>query len=319
MPVSNLSGKTCLVLGATGFIGWNLCRHLVSQGARVRAVVHRTISDEQRRDPDIAWRQGSFSDRDFMARTLEGQSVVFHLISTSSPGRYNTDPLADLRENVEPTLQLAELAIAAGVDRLVFTSSGGTVYGISRDVFLNETSQANPISCYGVGKLASEKYLEIFARYLGLKSTILRISNPYGPYQFAAKGQGLIGKVISCGLNRETLTIWGDGSVVRDFIYIDDVVSALTAAAGYEGPEHVFNVGSGVGASVIDVIAAVQRATGLAIEVDYQPGRAADVPVNVLDTSLIRSSLKWRPRVSLEDGLRLTYAWNAARPNAIDA
>ena len=316
MPASDLSGKAGLVLGATGFIGWNLCRHLVSQGARVRAVWHQTISDEQRRDPGVEWRHGSFADRDFMSRALEGQRVVFHLVSTSGPTRSTTTPFDDLRENVEPTLQLAELSVAAGIDHLVFTSSGGTVYGISRAEFLSESSQTNPISCYGVGKLASEKYLEIFGRHLGLKSTILRISNPYGPYQVATKGQGLISKIISCGLNKEALSIWGDGRVVRDFIYIDDVVSALVAAAGYDGPEHMFNVGSGIGASVAEVINAVRRATGLAIDVDYQPPRAADVPVNILDTTLIRRSLDWQPQVSLEDGLRRTYAWNLAQKNA---
>lgn len=311
--MSNLFGKSCLVFGATGFIGWNLCRGLVAQGARIRAVAHRTLSDEQRQGPGIDWIRGSLLDRDFVSRAVAGQSLVFHLVSSSSPGSYNTNPSADLQENVAPTLQLAELSLVAGVERIVFASSGGTVYGVGRESVLTEASATNPISAYGVGKLATEKYLEIFWRHLGLKSSILRISNPYGPYQNAAKGQGLIGKIMNCALQGEAMTVWGDGSIVRDFIYIDDVVSALVAVTCYDGAEQVFNVGSGIGASVNDIIAAVERTTGLNVAVDYQPGRAADVPMNILDTTLIRTRLGWSPRVSLEDGLRLTYQWNLAR------
>ncbi len=178
---------------------------------------------------------------------------------------------------------------------------------------ISETGATNPISAYGVGKLAIEKYLEIYWRHLGLRSTVLRISNPYGPYQLAEKGQGLIGKIMDCIFTGGVLPVWGDGSVTRDFIYVDDVVSALIDGTGYDGDEHVFNVGFGSGASVNEVIAAVQRVTGLPILVAYQPGRAADVPLNVLDTRLIRRCTHWSPRVSLEEGIARTYRWHLAR------
>lgn len=311
ISTSALSGKACLVLGATGFIGWNLCRHLISQGVRVRAVWHRSISEEQRQYPGIEWYHGSYADRDFVTRAIDGQNIVFHLVSTSTPARFNTDPLADIVENLGPTLQLAQISATSGVSNLIYASSGGTVYGISQEKLLSESSRTNPISCYGVGKLAAEKYLEIFGRYLGLKSTILRISNPYGPYQIVTKGQGLISRLISCGLDNEVMSIWGDGSVVRDFIFIDDVVFALVSAASYQGPEHIFNVGAGIGASVSEVIKVVESETGLSINIDYEAGRAVDVPVNILNTSLIRAHLNWEPRVPLREGIRKTFDWNA--------
>ena len=194
--------------------------------------------------------------------------------------------------------------------KVIFVSSGGTVYGVPEHLPICESHPTDPISAYGISKLAIEKYLGLYRRLHGLDYCVLRVANPYGPYQVPFNNQGVVASILQRALSGEAVEIWGDGEIVRDFIHIDDVVDTLIAAVDYAGPKRVFNVGSGIGRSVNQIITDVETVLKLGpIARDYKPARPADVPVNVLDIGLIQREMGWRPCIDWLEGLRSTGSW----------
>ena len=303
-----LGRAACLVLGGGGFIGTNLCRALAAAGACVTAFGRRQSYPEAL--STIPFVTAEFSDRGALARAVEGRDYIFHLLGGTTSESSNRDPAADLTDNVLATLRLLEVCRACGTSKIVFVSSGGTVYGLSSRVPIREDAATDPICAYGVGKLAVEKYLGVYHHLHGLPYVILRLANPFGPWQRPGRGQGVVATLLQRALRGDPLEIWGDGEVVRDFFYIEDAVAALLAAATYEGTHRVFNVGSGVGRSIREVVADISRMVGRpGITVRRKAARPTDVPVNVLDIGLIRAELGWQPRVAWDDGLRRTAEW----------
>jgi len=191
---------------------------------------------------------------------------------------------------------------------VLFPSSGGTVYGIPQYTPITEEHPTNPISSYGITKLAIEKYLALFHRLYGLDYGILRISNAYGERQPLKNAQGLIPTIIHQALTRQPLHIWGDGSVVRDYVHASDIAKAFLKVLDYKGEAKIFNISSGTGYTVNQVIEMVQALMAGYPEVVYDPADAYDVPVNILDNSRAKQMLDWSPTVQLEEGLRRTVA-----------
>lgn len=303
-----LSGRRCLVLGAGGFIGLNLCHALMSAGARVHGFGR--LPDFP--DPPAleSWTDAEFGDHVALARVLKDVEVVFHLLGGSVPGEVERDPAGDLRTNAAASLELFSLCRAAGTRRLVFVSSGGTVYGPATTLPIPEDHPTNPISAYGIHKLLIEKHLGLHFYRDSLRAMVLRAANPYGPYQRPGRGQGLVANLMMRRLSGKPIEIWGDGSTVRDYLYVDDLVRALLSAAAYEGFHRVLNVGSGIGRSVKEVVAAVDEVLGIrGAEVRFLPGRAADVPSNILNVSRIRAELGWSVQVDWLEGMRQTADW----------
>lgn len=256
---------------------------------------------------------GQFGDRLALANAVDGQDIVFHLVAGSVPQSSNRDPAAELATAPIATLNLLEICRSARIRKLVFASSGGAVYGIPRAIPIPEQAPTDPISAYGISKLMIEKSLHLYRHLHGIDYQILRIANPYGRFQLGTKHQGLIGSYIHRVLTDQPLEVWGTGSVVRDFLHIDDVSDAFLGAVAYQGPHKVLNVGSGRGLSVHQIIAELKVAFGRDdLPCVHRPSRAADVPANVLDTALIRSELGWQPRVPLQTGLTGTIAWMRA-------
>jgi UDP-glucose 4-epimerase len=301
------SRPSCIVLGGGGFLGINLCRRLVASGFRVRAFGRRCLFPESLGGAE--WYQGDFSDGAALANALESFDTVFHLVHTTTPQSANLDIASDLESNVAATLTMLEHCRKLGMKRVVFVSSGGIVYGAPAVVPTPETAPTDPISAYGISKLAIEKYLELYRHLHGLDYRILRVSNPFGPFQVPHKNQGIVASLISRGLKGERVEIWGDGSVVRDFLYVDDVVDALLAAAEDRSAERIFNIGGGRGRSVREVIAAIENLLNLRLEIDWRRGRPVDIPVSTLAIERARDCLGWAPRTSFEEGLAKTIAW----------
>lgn len=309
----SVAGARCLVLGAGGFIGINLTRELVAAGAAVTAFGRRPRHSIDI-SPIVSWIEAEFTDTVRLAATLAGQDVVFHLLGGSLPAQSNDQPWEDVVTSLLPSIRLIEACRASGVRRLVFASSGGTVYGPDARRPIVETASTNPITAYGINKLAVEKYLGMFRHLYGLDSIVLRIANPYGPHQDGHRPQGMIGTAIARILAGEDITVWGDGSVVRDYLHVQDVVAAMIAAACYRGPATVFNVGTGEGRSVTRVLESICRLTGVSDDrIQYQPARAADTPYNVLDIGLIEREMGWTPRIAFEQGVADTVSWWRAR------
>jgi UDP-glucose 4-epimerase len=306
----SLAGVPCLVLGAGGFIGSHLCQALVQAGARVHGFGRPPIFPDSL--PAMRFSRGEFTDRVALALAVDGAEIVFHLLGGTNPEVSNKDPIADLQINTVASVQLLDLCRAAGVRKIVFISSGGTVYGVPAAVPIAEGAATDPISAYGINKLMVEKYLQLYAHLGGPRAVTLRVANPYGPFQSPYRRQGLVAALIETVLAGRPVEIWGNGQVVRDFLYVGDLAEAMLAASLYDGPETVLNVGSGVGRSVLDVAASVCAALGRdPAPVIHMPGRAADVPVNVLDISRIQAALGWTPRTDWTGGLQRTAAWIA--------
>jgi UDP-glucose 4-epimerase len=303
-----LAGRHCMVLGAGGFIGVNLCRALLRAGAIVHGFGRPPAWPDAL--PDIRWTRAEFGDSAALAGALEGSEIVFHLLGGSVPAAAERDPVMDLRVNGVASVELLGLCRAAGVCRMVFVSSGGTVYGVPRTLPIAEDHPTDPISAYGIHKLLVEKHLGLLAHRHGLQSVVLRAANPYGPFQSPERGQGVIAALIASRLAGQPVEIWGDGQVVRDFLHVEDLVEAMLRAAVHEGEERLFNVGSGTGRSVLEVVASVDAMLGLrGAAIRHRPARPVDVPVNVLDTTRIHRVLGWAPRVEWMAGLQGTADW----------
>lgn len=301
---------SCVVLGGGGFIGTNLCRRLAESGHRVRAFGRRRLFPDDMRDID--WIEGDFTDTAATCAAIGSFDVVFHLVHATMPQAADLDMIGDVQKNVIPTLALLDHCRKAGVKRVVFASSGGTIYGKAAQIPTPETAPTDPICAYGISKLAIEKYLALFRHLHALDFRVLRITNPYGPYQVALKNQGVIAALIARALSGEPVEIWGDGSVVRDFVFVKDVVDALVAAATDAGGERVFNIGSGQGRSLRDIIAAIERQMSKKLDLRWKPGRPLDVPVSVVAINRAAETLGWLPRTGFETGLEQTIAWAKA-------
>jgi UDP-glucose 4-epimerase len=299
------------IFGANGFMGRHLLRRLASRGDAVRAV-SRHFDDQIRGawPATVDFVEADFRDPIGMAAALDGLDVVVQLVSTSSPASQNRHATFDIQENVLPHVDFMQAAVDAGVRRYVFASSGGTVYGPGVATPTPEQAATNPICSHGLTKLTIENYLRMHATVDDLETVILRIANAFGPEQMFRKGQGLIPAVLNRVSQCQPVQVVGDGTAVRDYVFIDDVVDALEAAAKRALPATgVFNVGSGRGHTVVDVLDALERELGHAIERLHVPARRTDTDVSVLDISAAASRLAWRPRIDFREGIRRTVAW----------
>ncbi len=299
------SNRKCVVLGGDGFIGTNLCRRLTQTGYNVRAFGRRrTQMNEQ-----IEWFQGDFNDETAVAAAIEGFDVVIHLIHATTPASANIEKVGDVQRSVIGTIKLLEACVMMQTKKLIFVSSGGTVYGPNAQVPITEDAPTLPISVYGVNKLVIENYLNVFQYLHGLKSYVVRLANPFGPYQTGLRNHGIIPTAAKNILHGNPITIYGDGSAVRDYVYIDDVVTMFEKLMTYEGGCRVFNVGGGGGKSIRDVISAIEQKLDRKAEIVFLPARPFDVPSNVLSIQRAMAELHWQPDTSFNVGLDKTLVW----------
>jgi UDP-glucose 4-epimerase len=300
----------CLVLGGGGFLGAHLCSGLVLRGHPVR-VFERFPAPAGFAGAE--WVVGDFTQPEQVEAALSGCEVVFHLVCTTLPKSSNEAPILDVRANLIGTLELLEAARRRGVAKVVFVSSGGTVYGVPQRTPIAEDHPTDPLCSYGIIKLATEKYLQLYHALHGLEYRILRPANPYGEGQCPDREQGAASVFLHRIVNGLPIEIWGEGSVVRDYIHVADVVEAMIAAAFAPTHSRIFNIGSGQGTSLLELVAAIESVTGRKAIVNFKPGRPFDVPRSVLDISRAREELGWEPRVTLVEGLRRTSDWLLAR------
>ena len=298
-----------LILGAAGFIGTNLTIKLAENNDNQITLVDRSKSYfsniEKFNFSNVIIKESSLDvDMDFSI--LEEQDTVYHLVSTNVPTTSNQHISQDIQANVLFSSNLFDACVRNGVKKAVFISSGGTVYGKEAKCPLPENTPTNPISSYGVQKITIEKLLYLYNYMYGLDYRIIRLANPYGPYQ---RPNGVLGAVTTFtykALKGEELQVYGDGSVVRDFIYIDDAVRGILNIVEGENKHHTFNLGCGYGTSIKEVVETVRKVVGADSEVIYKEGRAVDVPVNYLDISRYEKYYGRLNPIGLEDGVRRT-------------
>ncbi|GHG79530.1 NAD-dependent epimerase/dehydratase family protein [Pseudodonghicola xiamenensis] len=296
-----------LVIGGCGFIGSHIVDALCARGLSLR-VLDRSPERFRPQLPGVEYLLHDLTRAPLPPGALADVGTVVHLASTTVPATSNQDPGLDIAENLIPTVRLIEAMRQRGTRRLIFLSSGGTVYGVPERDPIPEDHPLNPISSYGIVKLAVEKYLYMEQQLHGLDYVALRASNPYGPRQGRSGVQGVIGTYLRRHLHDEPIEVWGDGSVVRDFLHVTDLAE-LCARAVLSTRTGVFNAGSGEGTSIARIVELIGRIVGRETAPVFRPGRSFDVPRVVLDVRRAAESFGWQPQIPLSQGIEDTWAW----------
>lgn len=301
----------CLVLGGNGFIGSHLAEGLVKAGYDV------TIFDNFKRGTKnldsiidkIEIIKGDFWNEGDVCDALKDIDFLFHYISTTTPATATKNPIYDIESNIIGSVKLFQNAVVNNVKKIIFPSSGGTIYGDSTGVTMKETDPLNPINPYAISKLTIEKYLHYFNQAHGMDYTILRYSNPYGERQNPSGKQGVIPIFLNKIKHGEQPVIYGDGSMVRDYIYIKDAIDATLAIFEKKTNEKVFNIGSGCGTSLNDLIEIMSDISNKKIVPKYIEDHGVYIPKIVLDTSKIKKETGWNPNTNIQEGIERTKLW----------
>lgn len=296
----------CLVLGGCGFLGSVVTKHLAEQGMKVRVLDKEGQNTYRLKSvlSKVELLYGDFSNLGDLTKALDNVSTVLHFIGTTIPQTSMNNIEYDVETNVLPTVRLLELMKKKGQQRIIFASSGGTVYGISdSNRPLSEKNQTEPISAYGISKLMIEKYIKLFSFNYNLPYAILRFSNPYGPSQHTTRPQGAVGIFLNKMLRGEKITIWGNGTIIRDYLYEEDIGTAVTSVVKNPTLQGVFNIGTGNGTSLNQLINIMQTTFSTECHIQYEPERKFDVPFNVLDIKKISKESGWWPKHTIFDGL----------------
>lgn len=301
----------CIIYGGGGFIGSHLADGLLNDGHRV------TIFDKQnfKRDNivhiknEIEIIEGDFSNEIDIKNSIKGQEIIFHLVSSTLPSTSNENEIYDIESNLISTLHLLRESVNNKIKKIIFISSGGTVYGIPDITPIPETFAGKPLCSYGIIKKTIEEYIYMYGKLYGLDYTILRLSNPYGERQNPFAAQGAIAVFLKKAILNEPIEIWGDGNIVRDYIYIKDVIDAIKKSLPNLKDKKLFNIGYGKGYRLNEILDIIKKVTSINIKVNYTEARSIDVPNNVLDISAAKKYLNWEPKEKLESGIEKTYRY----------
>lgn len=295
-----------LVLGGNGFIGSHLISKLLKAGHNV-SVFDKYPELYRQPNNKVNYYYGEFGNRGLISEALVNIDIVYHLISTTTPKTSTDDPIFDVQTNVLETLFLLERCVKESVKKIVFISSGGAVYGNPGELPVSENSPMNPASSYGIVKLTIEKYLELYKKIFGLNYTIIRPSNPFGPRQNPNGIQGAISVFLGNILANKAIEIWGNGEIVRDYIYIDDLIEGIYKATFNNSENEIYNLGSGNGHSLNDIVAIIKKVVNKEVNVIYKESRVFDVDKIYLDITRAKQQLSWYPVVEIEDGIKKSW------------
>jgi UDP-glucose 4-epimerase len=300
------SRPAVLVLGA-GFIGSAVARALIQRGCVVTVLTRTPLEEAPRVDLTGARVVvGDAADRRALVAALADATEVVYAVGSASPVEAALDPLADIARVVPPLSRLLEVLRRRPGVRLTFISSGGAVYGNQDRMPISETAEARPINSYGLVKLMCERHIQAQADEFGVRSTILRVSNAYGPGQSSSRGQGVVARLLRNSLTGEPTPMFGLRTAIRDYVYISDVADATAQIVCLRDAPQVLNVGSGAGHRLIDVLEIVRAVSGRDIPIVERPPRDFDIRANVLDVTALRGLIAYEP-MSLESGVTATW------------
>jgi UDP-glucose 4-epimerase len=298
-----------LVLGGSGFLGSHIVDKFLAEKHDV--TVYDLYPERFRRSPKaIKFVTGDFGNVGALDELIAtGWDAVIHCVSTTTPKSSNESPEFDIQSNVIGTLNLLDICVRHQIGKMVFLSSGGTVYGDIGDLDrVDELHSVRPMCSYGVSKLSIEHYLDVYKHLRGLDYVVLRLSNPYGERQSPLRALGALTVFLHRTLRHQPVEVWGDGSVTRDFIYVGDVANAVYLAT-INPISGVFNVGTGTGLSLRDILSHIATVVGTEPEVNWLPARSFDVPRIVLDARKLRLATSWNNVTSIQDGVEITADW----------
>lgn len=295
-----------VVLGGNGFIGSYIVDVLLREGHDVTVF---DIGTERYREPlsNVTYVFGRIDDHELIEKTFEGIDILVHCVSTTVPITSNQNIEFDIESNLVTAVKLFRIACEKNIKRIVYLSSGGAVYGEPESVPVIEDSSTNPISSYGIIKLTIEKYLKYFSLNYGIEYNIIRPSNPYGPRQNPYGNQGVISVFLGKICQGKNLEIWGDGNISKDYIFITDLADAIYEASVTKEKNQTFNIGSGIGISINDIVDAIRNVTKEQFAVNYYPTNKFDVQHVCLDIENAKKYLDFKPKIVLKSGINKTW------------
>ncbi len=302
-----------VVLGADGFIGKNLVEALADNSSNHIVAFDRfknfaiTSHHPFSKISNVSVVPGNFFNRDDMHTILRGADYVFHLISTTTPATSANDPYIDIDTNIRQTVELLEICVNKGVRRVIFPSSGGTVYGNIDDDMISELTAPQPKSPYGIGKVTIEHYLRYFKHTHGLDYIVYRIANPYGHGQNIYGKQGVIPIFMHHFLRHKPITVLGDGTMMRDYLYVDDLINMVVSTYNLPAQHSEYNIGSGRGVSINQLVAVIEKVVGFSVPIEHQVMPATYVQKSVLDIRRFVNEFGIEPSVGLEEGIKRTW------------
>ena len=295
-----------LILGGNGFIGRNLTASMLKAGAEVHICDRPgTASNQEHPSHRLFFHAGDLSNKEYIHSCLQKGPFdwVIHLACSLIPSSGYDEFIRERELNLTAGFELTRAMALNGSRKLLFFSSGGAIYGNNGFSINDETAPLSPLNHYGFAKLAMEEFIRFQARSQQIEYIIVRPSNPYGAGQNLFGKQGLIAVTLGKLIQEQAIEIWGDGKVVRDYLHIRDLSSAIQLLIESDITNETFNIGSGNGTSVNEVLQTIRNVTGNEVPVKYLPSRSVDVPVNVLDVSKLKQLTGWNAHISMEEGI----------------
>lgn len=293
-------------MGGLGFIGSHLSRLLLKEGYQVQ--IFDKLYGSRNLIADIVEKieieEGDAERPEDILRSLREIDIAIDLIHTTVPGASMNDPAYDVQTNVASHAAWLSRVKKNKLRRIIYVSSGGTVYGVPQKNPIGEDHPTEPISSYGITKLAIEKYIAMYADIHGFEYRICRPANAYGEGQHLHVGQGVVGVFLEHCLKGQPIEIWGDGTIRRDYLYVADMVQGIVNLIGHQGGSRIFNISSGIGYSLNEIIAIIRDELQIPVKVNYVKSRKFDVPVNILDSSRLMRETGWKPQTDLVSGMR---------------
>lgn len=295
-----------VILGAAGFLGTNLVKKLVNSEDELVLFDIRSNGyiDSLLENKNVSFVKKEFAKDSDYNGILESADIVYHLISTTIPAS-NITLEEEINQNVIPTIHLLDECVKYNVKKIVFISSGGTVYGESDGRPFRENDETNPMCSYGIQKLMIEKYIQLYYKNNGLDYRIIRLANPFGPGQNPAGNLGAVTKFTYNIINEKNIEIFGDGSCVRDYIYIDDAINGIINISEKDTKDKIYNLGNGRGYSLKDIVGIIENISGKNAKVTYLDNRNVDINYSVLDVSRYTDMFKRTHMIGVEQGISL--------------
>ncbi len=299
----------CIVFGATGFIGSHLVKKLLADGHEVTTFGRRKYDPEAPDNTKLTQIIGDFLNGSDIDNAVAGNEYVFHFVTLTNPVSSDSDPFIDIETNVKMTIVLLEACVKHGVKRVIYPSSGGSVYGDAKRSRHKETDPTNPMSPYAIGKNTVENYLRYYHLKYNLDYLCLRVSNVYGEGQeLGGSNHGIVAVFLNLISNSAKLSIFGDGSMGRDYIYVEDFVTLVARIFDIKKLNYTtYNIGSGEGRSILDVVSTIENTVGIKAKLEFLPAPKSFVQAVVLDCSRAQNEFGEFMSVPFEDGVRATW------------
>jgi len=301
-----------IVIGGDGFIGSHIVDQLLELGHKVTVFdrcPYQVTRNLEHQKGAINVISGEFANKIDLKNALYGNDIVFHCVWTSTPISSWNNPYLEVDENIRLSIQLADAAVESGIKKIVFPSSGGTVYGAQHNSRVNESCLPSPFSPYGIAKLAVEHFLNYYRKSANLACDIYRIGNAFGPRQPVSSPQGVISVWMSKILSGEKIIVYGDHETLRDYVYVKDISYLMAYSLADLNESATVNIGSGRGTSIIELLDVFKRVVDIPFQYEIKSRRASDNKSFILDSSLILSYFPNFSFSNLEEKIRETWQY----------